>query len=526
MSSSEAKKRVVSLAAAHVAHDSASVTSPISIDYRSQSLIGRHKARTGNLCQAPPRALLGVLALLLALAATWLSHPEPPPVITKFTNGYLLRDGQLVPGDLWVSSKTGRIISPQSAFYAGHLRPDRVVDLEGKILSPGFIDVQLNGGNGFDFSIPEPDFEAKCADTNRRFVKTGVTSYLPTVISQAGDVYKQVLPYLGPSGKDRDPSKGAESLGAHVEGPFLSPARNGIHNKSILQQANSWSDIVACYSEDGLKNIRKITAAPEEGKMTELIPEFVKRGIVFSIGHTDADLAQAEAAIDAGATMVTHMFNAMRPFAHREPGVFGLLGESTFAPPSPVQSPVSSPSKTTSIGSNVPNSAATTELEKLNRPKLSTPNHGKRPFFGLISDGIHLSGPALKIAYSAFPAGAILVTDALKFAGLPDGKYEWTNGDEIIKEGLVIKHAHNGRLAGVASSLIECINNFRRFTSCGTAAALECVTSHPARMLGEGVADRKGLLVPNMDADLVVLSGSGDQDLVVEQVWKFGVQVA
>jgi N-acetylglucosamine-6-phosphate deacetylase len=132
----------------------------------------------------------------------------------------------------------------------------------------------------------------------------------------------------------------------------------------------------------------------------------------------------------------------------------------------------------------------------------------------------------LKIAYSAFPSGAILVTDALKFAGLPDGKYIWTNGDEIIKEGLVIKHAHNGRLAGVASSLIECINNFRRFTACGTAAALECVTSHPAQMLGEDVAAKKGALNPGMDADLVVLSGNKDEDLVVEQVWKFGVEVA
>ncbi|RMZ86739.1 hypothetical protein DV736_g6034, partial [Chaetothyriales sp. CBS 134916] len=467
---------------------------------------------------------------------------DPTPVITKFTNGYLLRDSQLVPGDLWVSSKTGTIISPQAAFYGSHLMPDRVVDLHGKILSPGFIDVQLNGGHGFDFSIPEPDFEAKVAETNRRFIKTGVTSYLPTVISQAGDVYKEVLPYLGPSGQNRDPAKGAESLGAHVEGPFLSPARNGIHNKSILQQAKSWSDIEACYGQDNIPYIRKITAAPELGNMIELIPQFVGRGIVFSIGHTDADLAEAEAAVAAGATMVTHMFNAMRPFTHRDPGVLGLLGESASNPPSPLQSrpasrpptPYASSPMTSSTASKRPTprsslsiSTTVTDLEEdAMRPKLPSSSSGHQPFFGLIADGIHLSAQALKIAYSAFPDGAILITDALKFAGLPDGKYTWTNGDEIIKEGLVIKHAHNGRLAGVASSLVECINNFRRFTACGTAAALECVTSHPASMLGEDIADKKGGLAANMDADLVVLSGKEDEDLVVEQVWKFGVQIA
>ena len=463
---------------------------------------------------------------------------DSAPVVTKFTNGYLLRNGRLDAGDLWVSSETGRILSSQTAFYGSHLQADQVIDLKGKILSPGFLDVQLNGGHGFDFSIPEPDFVTKLADTNERFVKTGVTSYLPTVISQASEVYKQVLPYLGPSGGDRNPRKGAESLGAHVEGPFLSPCRNGIHNKAILQKAKTWSDIESCYGKDNLKNIRKITAAPELGNMVPLIPQFTGRGIVFSVGHSDADLHEAEEAITAGATMVTHMFNAMRPFGHRDPGIFGLLGESPSNPPTPTQSrpstpkassPIASPisSKPSTPRSSLSISTTSADLEAdAKRPKLPTSSSGHQPWFGLIADGIHLSAQTLKIAYSAFPNGAILVTDALKFAGLPDGKYTWTNGDEIIKEGLVIKHAHNGRLAGVASSLIECINNFRKYTACGTANALECVTSHPAQMLGEDVAAKKGALEAGMDADLVVLSGHEDEDLVVEQVWKFGVQVA
>ena len=463
------------------------------------------------------------------------------PFITKFTNGYILQDGQLVAGDLWISSESGRIISSQSAFYASHIQPDQIVDLKGRTLAPGFLDVQLNGGHGFDFSIPEPDFESKLAETNKRFVKNGVTSYLPTVISQQAEVYKEVLPHLGPSGEDRDPSKGAESLGAHVEGPFLAPCRNGIHNKSVLQAAETWSEIEACYGTFNLENIRKVTAAPERGSMISLIPEFTSRGIVFSMGHSDADFETASSAIAAGATMVTHMFNAMRPFGHRDPGIFGLLGQSASTPNTPTASrpssragsastsPNRSPrSSRTTPRSSLSISTTTSDLDaELRKPQLPQ-SPDSQPWFGLIADGIHLSPQSLKIAYSAFPDGAILVTDALKFAGLPDGTYQWTNGDVVVKEGASIRHAQNGRLAGVAVSLIECVNNFRKFTGCGTAKALECVTSHPAAMLGPDVKKTKGKLDVGMDADLVVLSGgANDEDeLKVDGVWKFGVQVA
>ena len=463
------------------------------------------------------------------------------PIITKFTNGYILQDGKLVAGDLWISSETGRIVSSQSAFYSSHIQPDQIVDLKGRTLSPGFLDVQLNGGHGFDFSIPEPDFQTKLSETNKRFVKNGVTSYLPTVISQHGEIYKEVLPYLGPSGKDRDASKGAESLGAHVEGPFLAPCRNGIHNKSVLQAASTWSEIESCYGTSNLEYIRKITAAPERGNMISLIPEFTSRGIVFSLGHSDADFETASAAVTAGATMVTHMFNAMRPFGHRDPGIFGLLGQSASTPNTPTTSRPASRSNSTSASPNrsprssraTPRSSlsistTTSDIDvELRRPRLPK-SPDSQPWFGLIADGIHLSPQSLKIAYSAFPNGAILVTDALKFAGLPDGTYEWTNGDVVVKDGASIRHAENGRLAGVAVSLIECVNNFRRFTGCGTAGALECVTSHPAAMLGSDVKASKGRLDVGMDADLVILSGGGsdEEDLKVDAVWKFGVQVA
>jgi len=450
-------------------------------------------------------------------------------LITKFTNGYLLQNGQLVQGDLWVSSGSGCIISPQSAFYSAHLTPDQIVDLEGRILAPGFLDVQLNGGHDFDFSVPDPEFATKLAETNRKLIQSGVTSYLPTVTSQKEEVYHAVLPHLGPSGQDRDPSQGSESLGAHVEGPFLSPVRNGIHNPSVLQSAESMSDLERCYGASNFQSIREITAAPERGNMISLIPEITSRGIIFSIGHSDATFEQAQAAIAAGATMVTHMFNAMRPFGHRDPGIFGLLGQTP--PPSPILTPKPSrPASASSSPQGSPRSSKhSTPLSSLSISTtisdLDSERAHRQPFFGLIADSIHLSAQALKIAYAAHPAGAILVTDAMKLAGCPDGIYDWTNGARIVKKGSVLRLEDNGRIAGSAVTLIECVNNFKRFTGCGTAKALECVTKTPATMLGEDVESRKGRLDDGMDADLVVLDGGLDGELTVNQVWKFGVRV-
>jgi N-acetylglucosamine-6-phosphate deacetylase len=453
------------------------------------------------------------------------------PRVTKFTNGYLVKNGELVSGDLWISSETGRIISPQSAFYSSHTTADKIVDLQGRILSPGFIDVQINGYHNFDFSTPNPDYAAEFTETTQAMIKFGLTSFVPTVISTKPEAYRGVLPYLGPSGQDRDASKGSESLGAHIEGPFLSPVRNGVHNQEVLREARSWEDIEECYGAKNLKNVRYITAAPERGDMMSLIPEFVSRGIIFSAGHSDATFEQAQAAMVAGASMVTHMFNAMRPFGHRDPGIFGLLGQSAPSTPTATprasrpasvsNSPIGSPrsSRRSSPRSSLSMSTSMSDIEGEER-------RYRQPYFGLIADGIHLSPQTLKIAYSSHPEGAILVTDAQKYAGCADGAYSWRGEDRIIKEGKVLRMESSGRIAGSVAELIDCVNNFKRWTGCGSAKALETVTSTPAKMLGKDVEKKKGKLEVGMDADLVILDEGLDGDLTVRQVWKFGVQVA
>ncbi|OBT64278.1 hypothetical protein VE03_06822 [Pseudogymnoascus sp. 23342-1-I1] len=430
----------------------------------------------------------------------------PRDIITRFTNCRLLRHNSLVRADLWVSSLTGKILDGQDVFYTERRLPDVVVDLGNRILSPGMIDVQLNGAFGINFSdVPEEEgsFPKKLKEVNRQLISTGVTSYLPTMTSQKSEVYHKLLPHLGPSGGARDSTDGSESLGAHIEGPFLSPTKNGIHNTEVLISApNGFSDLVACYGSDNLNNAKMLTAAPEEG-IQQAIPDIISRGIVYSIGHSEATYEQASAAVAAGATMITHLFNAMRPLHHRDPGVFGVLGCTEVTAPR-TSPPTSRPTSTSSAISS------STDF---------------RPFFGLIVDGLHLHPTTVKIAWSAHPEGCILVTDAMHLVGLPDGMYTWGSSgrERIVKTGPRLTLEGSDKLAGSAISLVECVNNFLAWTGASVPLALKTVTETPARVLGmEGV---KGSLVVGADADLVVFSevgGEGGVQLVVDEVWKFG----
>lgn len=336
--------------------------------------------------------------------------------ITKFTNCRILKGDKLVNEDLWVNSVTGKVIRSQAAFYDDFVLPDEVINLGGRIISPGLIECQLNGAFGFNFStLLEPAvYGKKVKELNRQLVRTGVTSYVPTITSQRSELYKRALPHLGPSGCIQAAEDGAESLGAHCEGPFLSPTKNGVHNVDVLREAETFEDLEECYGASSLEPedsfrpmpIKMITAAPERGQMTKLIPELTSRGIVYSIGHSEATYEEASAAVAAGATMITHLFNAMRPLHHRNPGIFGVLGLAESLP---------------------------------------------RPYFGIIADGEHLHPTTIKIAFNAHPDGFILVTDSMHLVGLPDGAYQWTNGESashIVKKGNKLILEGTDRIAG------------------------------------------------------------------------------
>jgi N-acetylglucosamine-6-phosphate deacetylase len=307
---------------------------------------------------------------------------------------------------------------------------------------------------------------------------------------------EKALPFLGPSGTHRIAEDGSESLGAHCEGPFINRTKNGIHKVANIISAHSFKDLETVYLSSHLNPtldphtgalrppvIKKITAAPEVGNMMRLIPEITSRGIIYSIGHTEATYEEASQAVASGATMITHLFNAMRPLHHRNPGVFGVLG----------------------IAESLP-----------------------RPYFGIIADGIHLHPTSIKIAFNAHPEGFILVTDAMHLVGLEDGIYAWTNGERIIKVGSkLILEGTEDKIAGSSITLIECVTNFLNWGGVTVPQALKAVTSTPAAMLGLG--QTKGNLVSDADADLVVLEevqgADGWRELRVDQVWKFGAKV-
>ena len=215
-----------------------------------------------------------------------------------------------------------------------------------------------------------------------------------------------------------------------------------MHNTSVLRVASSFADLEDMYGASNLAPsttttidpeagndtvtmpIKMITAAPELGAMTSLIPSLTARGILVSIGHSEATYEQASAAVAAGATMITHLFNAMRPLHHRNPGIFGVLGVADHHHQQQQQE---------SSGGG------------------SEGGEEKRPYFGLIADGIHLHPATVKIAWRAHPAGLVLVTDAMHMVGLPDGRYAWTNGEGehfIVKKGSVLELEGTGVIAG------------------------------------------------------------------------------
>ena len=268
----------------------------------------------------------------------------------------------------------------------------------------------------------------------------------------------------------------------------MNPTKNGIHKAALLREpARGISDMADCYGAAHIGHsspIKLITIAPELPGALSSIEALVERGIKVSIGHSEATYEEAKSGIKAGASMITHLFNAMRPLHHRNPGIFGLLG---------------------------------------------TPSASfRKPYFGIIADGTHLHPTTIKIAWNAHPQGLILVTDAMRLAGLPDGIYDWTNGSRIIKQGTLLTLEENGKIAGSSVQLVDCVNNFLSWTGASVPEALKAVTETPARMLG--VEQTKGTLNEGADADLVVLDlqsdgTSGGRKVVVDQVWKFGAKV-
>ncbi|KAJ3337864.1 hypothetical protein HDU83_008488, partial [Entophlyctis luteolus] len=437
--------------------------------------------------------------------------------LTKFTNCDVLRNGVVVRDEtLWVRGTC--IVDPATLFYDAERMPDEIVDLRSAagtpatpsptsasprvgqrrrvLIVPGFLDLQINGFFGRDFA-DTTGIEESIEIVSSGLVKYGVTAFCPTLVSSSAETYQTVLPRLAQlRGKKR---RRAEVLGlgvlvsaggrlilcagTHIEGPFIAVARKGAHDAAVLRApadknaSDRLRDLTECYGPTVLASnaISIMTVAPELPGMRECVHAFKKacpRAVV-SMGHTCAGVKEAETSLGAGVSMITHLFNAMNPFHHRDPGPIGVIGTARHSP-------------------------------------------AKKPFYGIIVDGVHADSASVRIAYMAHPTGCVLVTDAMAAAGV-----DFDGGDavESLKLGeMVVERrsevevvlAGTDTLAGSVLTMPMAIKNLVRYTGCTLAEAINAATKHPAECLG--IAARKGTLRAGGDADFVVLEVDDDQE--------------
>lgn len=394
--------------------------------------------------------------------------------ITQFINCRILRDNELQREDLWV--REGRILDPEKLFFDEQGYADKRVDCEGSIIAPGFIDVQINGGYGIDFSQASEDISDGVSFVAKKILEHGVTSFCPTLVTSPPEVYHKVLPQV--KVHDGGPH-GAGVLGFHLEGPFISAEKKGAHPEKYLRtfKSGGLEHLMEVYGS--LDNVAIVTLAPELPGSQSVVRELSQRGITVSLGHSAADLSQAEEAVQQGASFITHLFNAMLPFHHRDPGIVGLLTSDRIPA-------------------------------------------GRAVYYGMIADGIHTNPAALRIAHRAHPSGLVLVTDAITAMGLPPGRH--TLGQQVIEiQGLHAYVAGTKTLSGSIATMDMCVRHFKQASGCSVQEALEAASLHPAQLLG--ISPKKGKLDYGSDADLVLL----DEGLNVkatyisgEEVWRKG----
>ncbi len=356
--------------------------------------------------------------------------------------GRVITDGREL-GPARIEIEDGRIAAVEpGASCAG---ADLVVE-EGHIV-PGFIDLQVNGAGGIDLTSAAAP-ELAVAGVAQALVRHGITSFCPTVVSAPRATILSRLDAYGP----RIHRRGAESLGLHQEGPFISPEHRGVHDPTCLRLPDARE--IDAWLERCQPAI--VTLAPELPGALEAIRRLAAAGVLVSLGHSGANAAAARAGLAAGARMATHLFNAMPPFHHRRPDLVGALLASTAT-------------------------------------------------LGLIADGLHVDPLVVDVAvHAAGPERIALVSDALAPAGLGAGP--GVLGDQaVVSDGLVVRRG-DGTLAGSAVLLDTCLRNAIAWLPwLSPAKVILMATQTPAQVLGAQLASRKGRVAAGYDADLVVL---------------------
>lgn len=373
-------------------------------------------------------------------------------------NGAVLRNGEIQSGHAVVLEGDRIVaITPEADAPAGALR----VDLRGQTLVPGFIDTQVNGGGGVLFNdSPTVEGITAIGRAHRRF---GTTGFLPTLISDDVETVERAV-----AAADAAIAAGAPGvLGVHIEGPVLNPARKGIHDESKFI---ALSDRLAAALTAPRRGRTLTTLAPEQVSRADLA-RLVQAGVIVAAGHTNAAYETVRAALDAGMTGFTHLFNAMSPLTSRKPGAVGAALEDQSS------------------------------------------------YCGLIVDGHHVDPVALRIALRCRPLDQfMLVTDAMPPVG-SEAKSFMLQGRGIRVEGGVCVNA-DGTIAGSHLDMASAVRNSTSMLGLSLAQAVQLASANPAHFLGLG--HELGAIEPYYRADLALL----DANLHVTATWIGGVREA
>ncbi len=370
-------------------------------------------------------------------------------------NGLIYTQDRFVPGDLLIEDGKIAALGMLSDTCAQ-------VELGGKRVVPGFLDMHTHGGANIDVNAASAeDFHT----IGKFFAANGTTGWLCSILT---DTPEQTLHCIGQAKKAMAaPIDGAQLLGIHLEGPFLAPEYKGAMPEHLLRTGDA--GLFRRYQQAAGGAIRYMTVSPEVPGVVEMIGQIAGE-VVVGIGHSGADYETAVAAIEAGARTATHTFNAMGLFHQHRPAIMGAVLE-------------------------------------------------KDVYCEAICDGRHLHPGTVRMLLACKGYDRVIaVTDSIQAAGLPDGLYKLGVNDVIVEDGDA-KLKDSGVRAGSTLTTGQALRNLLRFTGAPLEQVLPLLTRNPAALLG--LEDRKGTIAPGMDADLVVL----DQDLQIHRTYVCGVCV-
>lgn len=322
----------------------------------------------------------------------------------------------------------------------------KIIDACNKIAAPGFIDLHIQGAGGSDVLDGSREAIQKISSTLAKF---GTTSFLATTVMKPKEMNKHLKIAAELTNAEME---GANLLGIHIEGPFINPVKKGgIDPASIYNSTAKRMDEILKITNG---NLKMMTIAPELKGNIEIIERLLQNNVVASFGHSDAEYSIAKECFEIGVKHVTHLFNAMRPLHHREPGPIAAIFE---------------------------NNLVTTQI---------------------ISDGHHIHPSIVNLIYRNIGASrCVCITDGVQAMGLPEGNYKYNGKDYISKNGAA--RYKDGTLIGSTMPLNKIAFSFMKFTGCSFEEAVETVSLNPARVIN--THHRKGTLEPGKDADIVLI---------------------